>query len=337
MRVRVGEKEPPDRGAVSEPVKPPRTLMVSLPHAARLLIGLGFAAGIALPTNAFLTETERTSYRGWKGCYRICNAGYELIFVPQIGRIMRYGRIGGTNVLWENPELAGKVVPPDEQTDKWINYGGDKLWPAPQDRWGWPPDSTLDRGACRVEFLGPRRMLVTGKVSPQLGLRFSREIALEKSGSEVSIRNTLTNASEKPVEWSIWEVAQVDNPREAWLPLARKSRFPEGYFLFPKNPPTPETLRVEKYRVVLSRDPKRGGKIGTDSTQGWAAAQVESGRFRISAAYEGGAYPDEGCVQELWSNPDPNRYMELELLGPIRKIAPGQSTHFTTRWDLRSL
>src|SRR5438876_1195598 len=47
-------------------------------------------------------SVQRMDYHGWKGCYRLANQACELIFVPQIGRIMKYGFLNGPNVLWEN-------------------------------------------------------------------------------------------------------------------------------------------------------------------------------------------------------------------------------------------
>ena len=48
--------------------------------------------------------------------------------------------VGGPNVLWENLKLSGKTVDLKSPGKDWTNFGGDKLWPAPQERSGWPPD-----------------------------------------------------------------------------------------------------------------------------------------------------------------------------------------------------
>ena len=45
--------------------------------------------------------------------------------------------------FWENPALFGKA--PDPGSKEWLNFGGDKSWPAPQIDWpnttprAWPP------------------------------------------------------------------------------------------------------------------------------------------------------------------------------------------------------
>src|ERR1043165_8928211 len=90
------------------------------------------------------TTLEFADYHGWKNCAVLSNGKFEVIYVPQIGRIMRYGRIGGPNMLWENPKYFGKTVDLKNPGKDWTNFGGDKLWSAPQDRWGWPPDPRID-------------------------------------------------------------------------------------------------------------------------------------------------------------------------------------------------
>lgn len=279
-------------------------------------------------------RVERADYHGWPAAYRMTNGTVDLVFVPQIGRIMRYGLVGGPNVLWENAALAGKTVAPDAPEKEWVNFGGDKLWPGPQSRWGWPPDPYLDRGEHTVEVLKDGTLRVTGPASAKSGVRFSREIRLESSGTGVRLRNRMINTGAEPVEWSVWEVAQVNEPEEACLPLNKAGQFPEGFMTFKTSPPLSETIRLSKDRVCLTRHAKQGGKIGADSPEGWTEARVAGLRFRISAPFERGkSYPD-GCPQQVWSNPDPLKYMELELLSPIRRLAPGKEQELTTRWKL---
>ena len=97
----------------------------------------------------------RIDYKGWKDACMMRNRTATLIFVPQIGRIMHYGFNDGDNVLWENPELEGNLPDTLNLGKDWRNYGGDKLWPAPQARWGWPPSPTLDRAGFLNLSAGP--------------------------------------------------------------------------------------------------------------------------------------------------------------------------------------
>jgi hypothetical protein len=80
---------------------------------------------------------------GERKAYRMSDGRSEAIIVPEIGRVMSYGFVGGPNLLWNNPQKQFKA-------EEWHNYGGDKTWPAPQSLWptnvgrGWPPVAEWD-------------------------------------------------------------------------------------------------------------------------------------------------------------------------------------------------
>ena len=47
-----------------------------------------------------------------------------------------------------------------------------------------------------------------------------------------------------------------------------------------------------------------------------------------------GEYPDEGCSAEIYTNPDPLPYIELEMLGPVRKMIVGDKITRSSRYTL---
>jgi len=299
-----------------------------------LAIGIAILVGLPCIGRGDVSVT-RMDYHGWKGAYRVSNNKVELVFVPQIGRIMRYAFVGGKNVLWENTSLRGKSVDTKNPPKEWQNFGGDKLWPAPQERWNWPPDPVLDGAAESVRILPNKHLLVTGHNSLKSGLRFIREIALDPTGTTVTLCNTIQNIGNQPDEWSVWEVAQTDEPDKVVLPTNSARNFPEGYYTFPSDPPLPEQISLTDGVVNFTRDRRHSAKIGADSSLGWIEAQKGSLRFRVSASFTPEAtYPDLGCGQEVWSNADPTKYMELELLSPIRRLAPNETYTFTTQWNI---
>jgi hypothetical protein len=281
---------------------------------------------------------KRITYHGWQNAVEMSNGTVELVFVPQIGRIMRYAYVDGPNLLWENSALAGKTTDLKNPPSEWQNYGGDKLWPAPQNRWGWPPDPVLDSGLQTVRILKNKHLLVTGQTSTKHGLRFFREIALDPSGTSVTLTNTMTNTGDKESSWAVWEVAQVDSPDITKMPLHKEKHFPKGYYVFKDADPLPDRLKVVGDEVHLERDSKQSAKIGGASPQGWLAAEKAGVRFEVSTKVETSRdYPDDGCALEIYTNPDPAKYIELELLSPLVTLAPGKSTTFTTRWKLSRL
>lgn len=278
-------------------------------------------------------DVERITYRGWPGSVRLSNRSVEMVIVPAIGRIMRFAPTGGPNPLWENPALTGKLAAPDRT--EWTNFGGDKLWPAPQARWGWPPDAHLDGSAWRLRIRSDRSVVMDSPVSPTLRLRFRRTIAMHATAPEATIRNELINDGDKPVEWSVWEIAQVDDPEWVGMPRDATSGFPEGHRVFPGSPLPPGALEVTTKHVEARRNATQAYKIGGDPDDTRLSCRKDGWTFTISGARRGaGPYPDEGCSVEVYSNPDPLPYMEMEILGPIVRIEPGRHASLVTRWRL---
>src|SRR5207245_1727408 len=67
---------------------------------------------LAAGTAAAQVSVEKVNYKGWSESYRVRNSACELVIVPQVTRVMSFALAsggGGKNVLWENPELAGKT------------------------------------------------------------------------------------------------------------------------------------------------------------------------------------------------------------------------------------
>jgi hypothetical protein len=281
------------------------------------------------------SKVDKLDYHGWSECYRMSNGNVDLIYVPQIGRLMRFGYVGGPNFIWENPKLAGQSQDSDFPGKDWMNFGGDKLWPAPQDRWGWPPDPVIDAGQAEVKVLPNGRLRIIGKASKKHGIRFIREISLDPKLPVVNIINIMENTSDMPQSWSIWEVCQVDRPLWAGVPESKSGRFRSGHYAFKGNEPARGYLRKDNEQVRIMRNAKKGAKIGSDSREGYAFAYKAGTDFAIKIDTTRGArYPDNGCIEEIWTNADPDQYVELEVLSPIRTLKPGERSSVKTRWSL---
>src|SRR5262245_43962467 len=90
-----------------------------------------------LPTEASVT-IARTNYHGWPEAYVMSNGKVTAVVVPAIGRVMQFGFAGEEGVFWENRALDGRLA--DGQllvwaAKDWVNFGGDKTWPAPEADW----------------------------------------------------------------------------------------------------------------------------------------------------------------------------------------------------------
>ena len=69
-------------------------------------------------------------YKGWETCYRLANDKVELIVTGEVGpRVIRFGFLDAPNEFFENKKWLGK-----SGDDEWHNYGGHRLWHAPEEQ-----------------------------------------------------------------------------------------------------------------------------------------------------------------------------------------------------------
>jgi hypothetical protein len=85
--------------------------------------------------------------------------------------------------------------------------------------------------------------------------------------------------------------------------------------------------------LALKRDPRDAYKIGTSaSTLIWVGKETV---VRIDSPRLAGAdYPDRNSSAEVYTNGGELEYVELEMLGPLYRLAPGQSISQTNTYTL---
>jgi hypothetical protein len=301
------------------------------------------------------------------------NEFIEVQAVPEIGgRIIQY-KLADYGFFWINQDLAGKPIPQSrlDPNGEQLNYGGDKLWPAPQGRdndqqWPGPPDPVLDGGPYTAELIKENDRLVAIRMTSQedkrTGIQFSRLFRIFDDTTRVSIKATMKNIDTKPRRWGIWAVTQFDTSNRhgqghnqnfwAYCPINPNSMFHKGYnvmlglagHLSYKPDYENKMMRIHyDYRV---------GKIGMDSSAGWLATldATDGCCFVHRFTYQQGKpYPDNASVEfwlngqgelvawgrEIFKMPESlkdNPYlMESEILSPFAELQPGQS--YTYRYD----
>jgi hypothetical protein len=275
-------------------------------------------------------KVERVDYRGWAGSYKISNGTVEVVVVPQIGRVMRYAYADGPNVLWENDALFGKVFPADAKTYR--NYGGDKMWVAPQSRWTWPPDPLLDGSPWTVEPT-PTGVKMTSQVGTVQSVRFTRDISLAAVGTEVMFRNSLLNKGERQA-MAIWQVTQVNDPDRVTMPVEITAAQGKGWYGFGRESLDERFHTMASSTLQLRRDPATSRKFGARSLKGVLTAAIGATRFVTESRAYKVDYPDQNSAQQVYLSADPYKYVELEHLGPLTRMETGEVVLQTVKWHL---
>jgi hypothetical protein len=329
----------------------------------RLLVFLLLGCGISCSA-----ELTRAQFRGWR-TYRLSNGIIELEIAPDLGgRIVSY-KLSKHQYLWTNPSLAGQEPPASGlgPNDAWLDWGGDKLWPAPQgwdgpEQWPGPPDAVLDGSPYQADVVGPVAVRLTSRRGSSSGVAFSRVVQIDQESTVVRVRASMTNVDSKPHRWGIWTVTQLDagngqgdgfNPSfRAYIPMNRTSRFEGGYRVLFGEKANPQYSSDAANNILRIHYQRRVGKVGVDSQDGWVANVDGSTGYVFVQSFRfvpGADYPD-GSSCEYWTNglgriaawgrevvmPQnvvENPYVvETELISPFAKLAPGEHYDFEYEW-----
>jgi hypothetical protein len=285
-------------------------------------------------------SVERVAHNGWLDCLRLSNGLVEAIIVPAIGRIMQFRLLGNeAGTFWENGALGSQSLESERRKPAqpaWHNFGGDKCWPAPQSEWsqqqghGWPPPVAFDSQPMEAT-VNRNTIELASQIDPAYGIQIVRHIELEPDQPVMRIRNTYRKLTGPSLQVAVWTVTQMQEPECVAIRLPEKSYFTEGYLCLLS--PEPQDLKIEGRLLCLTRHPCEFVKIGSDAASlAWIGSTCV---VRIDAERGPGEYPDGGCVTEVYTNPDPFPYVELETMGPLATLHAGDQIDRTTIYTIQ--
>jgi hypothetical protein len=267
------------------------------------------------------------------------NRAAEVVVVPAIGRVMQFRLLDGGSppIFWSHPAI-GPALAGDE--NGWINFGGDKAWPAPQSDWerlagkGWPPPRTFDAVAHAATADG-NTVVLTSPVDPAYGMRIRRRISLHATEPVMSIETTYEKLEGAPIRVAVWTITQLVSPERLFVLLPERSVFPGG--LRRVMPPVPKDFALDGRLLSLARDPAQKTMIASDGDAlAWVGAGPSLLIENVSPPPAAGArWPGGDTHAQIYtSSDDAEPYVELELLGPLADLAPGQSASVSVRYRL---
>jgi hypothetical protein len=272
------------------------------------------------------------AYGGWADNIRLANDSMELVITRSVGpRVIRLAPLGGRNLFKEFPEQLGGTGEAE-----WMIRGGHRLWHAPEAK---PRSYALDNSPVPCEILNDFSVRLTPAAEGENGVQKTLEFSLAAERAEVSVVHTLTNTGPWTIELAPWALTVMAPGGTAIIPLPEKQSHTD--VLVPDFPLVlwPYTdMRDPRYGwgrryLTFSQDPQRGpGKFGLPVALGWVAYQLDDLLFVKYFDYDPSArYPDYGCNFETFSNEE---MLEVESLGPMTLLAPGESVEHVETWRL---
>ncbi|MBN1121342.1 MAG: hypothetical protein JXJ17_09690 [Anaerolineae bacterium] len=275
---------------------------------------------------------ETVSYRGWPNCVRLANKKAELIVTTDVGpRVIHFSLLDGENVFCVLEGDAGQTG-----GDEWRNYGGHRLWHAPEmiPRTYFPDNTPVEAS----EKNGV--VTISQPTETTTGIKKEIEISLSKKDAHVVIKHRLTNTNLWAVEFAPWALSVMTTGGVAVAPLPPRGTHPEN--MLPVSAlatwaytdmSDPRWTWGKEY-ILLRQDPAATTpqKIGISDTKGWAAYVVANTMFvKTFKKIEGVTYPDMGASVEMFTNAD---ILEVETVGPLAPVGAGETVEHVENWYL---
>jgi len=285
-----------------------------------------------MPASAAV-KIEKIDFKGWPDSYRISNGTVEAVVTGDVGpRIIRFGFVGGQNLFKEFLEQLGK-----SGEKEWQARGGHRLWIGPEDRVkSYAPDNEPVHIEIHGDFLE-----ATEPVEPLTGIEKKITIQMASTGTAVEVLHYLRNAGKVPYRLAPWSLTMFAQGGLAIHGLPERGKYPEK--LLPTGPLVlwaytnlidPRMKLLEKY-IILRQDSKNAvpEKIGSYNHDTWGAYLLHNELFvkKASAGADPSSFPDYGCSFETFTNAD---FLELETLGPLTDLKPGETVSHTEHWSL---
>ena len=277
-------------------------------------------------------KVEKTEYKGWRNCYRVSNGEVEVIVTGDVGpRVIRFGFVGGQNLFKEYSEQMGKTG-----EEKFQLRGGDRVWKAPEDPVAtWAPDNVP------VEISPtPTGLVARSPVEPLTMLQKEIEVHMAPSGTEVTVSHRITNRSLFPLEFAPWVLTMMAPGGMAITGFPPRGRHPIN--LEATNPLVmwaytnlaDKRWTFTKKYLALHQDANNSEaqKLGLFNRDTWAVYLLNGEAFvKRATADSTKAYTDFGSSFETFTN---NEFLEIETLGPLTKVLPGQTVAQVEQWSL---
>jgi hypothetical protein len=274
---------------------------------------------------------ERIAYSGWENCYRLSNAGMELIVTSDIGpRIIRLAFCGGENIFAEIKKEIGR-----SGEKAWMIRGGHRLWIAPEKK---PLTYEPDNEPVEIRRVknGIKTIEKTGALS---GCRKKMTIRMDPLKNEVTVLHEITNESGRTIEMAPWALSVLAPGGMAVIPLP--DRIPHSAEVLPNQEWTlwgytdlaDSRFTIGTKYIFFRHDGKKGpNKLGLLQKEGWSAYCLNGNIFIKTVPHKKGAvYPDGNVNFETFSN---KHFLELETLGPLGRLRPGKTVRHIEKWSL---
>lgn len=206
-------------------------------------------------------------------------------------------------------------------------YGGHRIWKAPEDSFFNCPEDNV------TVTQENDRVVLRNRVDAS-GLQKEISVCLDQNC--VRLTHRLIWHGDEPIELAPWTITQVPLGGVAIMPqseICEGSMPTRSLAIFPYASVTDARLEVHDDLVLVhGRADQKIFKIGSYNPFGWAAYALEKALFiKRFPVGDFRMLPDMGSNVEVYVH---DAYLELETLGQLACLNPGESVVFKETWEV---
>jgi hypothetical protein len=214
--------------------------------------------------------------------------------------------------------------------DRFRFRGGHRLWAAPEvAEITYQPDDL----PCAVDEIDDGVRVE----APADGAGLVKSIEVQRSGGGWIVDHEIRNDSGAHVTFAPWAITQLRTGGEAIMPASTDVGGVQAdrcLVLWPYTDPGDPRIRFGANDVRI--DARPGGaplKLGVAPGRGHVSYRLGAETFEKRVDVEPDAvYADRGAAIQVYLAPD---FCELETLGPLRTVSPGDATTHRESWTVR--
>jgi len=286
-----------------------------------------------MPVKARVLERHEAFGR----CLVLDNGYVEAYTTIECGpRVIRLARPGGANLFFADVKGALCVDSPEYKavygaTAVYRFYGGHRLWQSPEYI---ATTYAPDNDPVTVTTL-PDGALFTPPPRTRQGLQFSMRLSLAEDAAALTAEHTIVNIGAVSVTLAPWAITQLRPGGVAILPQSGR---PTGFLpdrllaLWPYTDMSDARTTWGRDAILVRQEPgiAQRFKMGLYNRDGWGVYAADGDAFikRVETP-EGERYSDYGVNFEIYTD---DKFLEMETLGPLRTLMPGERTVHTEHW-----
>lgn len=274
-------------------------------------------------------DVHKIHYAGWDNCVQVSNGIIDIVATTDVGpRIIRFGFKGDVNEFCERKDQVGK-----KGGDEWYIYGGHRLWHSPEAK----PRSYIPDNKPVAWSIIDDGIKLSQETEPETHIKKEMEVTMAADKAAVNIKHKLINEGLWPVRLAPWALTVMATGGKEIVPQPQRDTgllANRLLVLWPYSKMNDHRVYWGDKYITLLQDPdcEPPFKFGLSNEHGWAAYANHGHMFVKRYKHQPDAvYPDFGVSFETYTT---DFMTEIESLGPMVELQPGQSVEHSEEWLL---